>query len=108
MESIGIGGATDRADRKAKQAGSRLSEMLVVASRLRSVIAGVSPIARPIVSGDEQSGWTLVPHVTVNDGSVTLDKWGAHFCQMSLLRTRCGHLPRATRCAGAPRAARES
>src|SRR5437764_15405665 len=102
MESIGIGGATDRADRKAKQAGSRLSEMLVVASRLRSVIAGVSPIARPIVSGDEQSGWTLVLHVTVNDGSVTLDKWSARFCQTSLIRPRCGHLPRATRCATPP------
>src|SRR5205823_13737238 len=108
MESIGIGGATERADRKAKQAGSRLSEMFVVASRLRSVIAGVSPIARPIVSGDEQSEWALVPHVTVNDGSVTLDKWRARFCQTSLLRPRCGHLPRATRAVGSPPAARES
>src|SRR5205085_182900 len=99
----GIGGATERADRKAKQAGSRLSEMLVVASRLRSVIAGVSPMARPIVSGDEQSGWALLPHVTVNDGSVTLDKWRARFCQTSLLRPRCGHLPRASRRAPPPR-----
>ena len=42
IESIGIGGATERADRKAKQAGSRFSEMFVDASRLRSLIAGVS------------------------------------------------------------------
>ncbi|HKS90151.1 MAG TPA: hypothetical protein VJR70_11980 [Stellaceae bacterium] len=42
IESIGIGGDTERADRKAKQAGSRFNEMFVVASKLRSLIAGVS------------------------------------------------------------------
>ncbi|MBV8739806.1 MAG: hypothetical protein JO007_21645 [Alphaproteobacteria bacterium] len=48
IESIDIGDATDRGDRKAKQAGSRLSEMFVVASRFRSVIAGLSAIANPL------------------------------------------------------------
>jgi hypothetical protein len=42
IESIGIGGDTERADKKAKHAGSRFSEMFVVASKLRSLIAGVS------------------------------------------------------------------
>src|SRR5215469_16659066 len=42
MESIGIGAEADRADRNAKQAGSRFNEILVEASRLRSLIAGVS------------------------------------------------------------------
>jgi hypothetical protein len=55
IESIGIGGDTERADRKAKQAGSRLSEMLVAASRLRSAIAGVSAMTRPIVGGAKQA-----------------------------------------------------
>jgi hypothetical protein len=50
-----MGGDSERADRKAKQAGSLLSEMLVVASRLRSVIAGVSAMAKPIVGGDKQA-----------------------------------------------------
>jgi hypothetical protein len=47
IESIGIGGETDRGDRNAKQAGSRLREIFVVASRFRSVIAGVSAMAKP-------------------------------------------------------------
>jgi hypothetical protein len=45
IESIGIGGATERADKKAKQAGSRFSEIFVAASRLRSAIAGVSAMS---------------------------------------------------------------
>ncbi|HUC10950.1 MAG TPA: hypothetical protein VL985_11070 [Stellaceae bacterium] len=46
IESIDIGEAIDRGDKKAKQAGSRLSEMFVVASRFRSVIAGLSAMAK--------------------------------------------------------------
>jgi hypothetical protein len=46
IESIGIGGETERGDRKAKQAGSRFREMFVVASRFRSVIAGVSDMTK--------------------------------------------------------------
>jgi hypothetical protein len=47
IESIGIGEEIERGDRKAKQAGSRFREMFVVASRFRSVIAGVSAMAKP-------------------------------------------------------------
>ncbi|HUC70570.1 MAG TPA: hypothetical protein VMS01_05205 [Stellaceae bacterium] len=48
IESTGIGEEMDRGDRKAKQAGSRFSEMFVVASRFRSVIAGLSAMANQL------------------------------------------------------------
>ena len=51
IESIGVGGATERADRKAKQAGSRFSEICVDASRLRSLIAGVSDMGAAYSQG---------------------------------------------------------
>jgi len=47
IESIGIGGEIERGDKKAKQAGSRFNEMFVVASRFRSVIVGLSAMAKP-------------------------------------------------------------
>jgi hypothetical protein len=59
IESIGIGGAIDRADRKAKQAGSRFSEMFVAASRLRSLIAGVSAVGAAYTGDGRGTAWSL-------------------------------------------------
>ena len=58
IESIDIGDEIDRGERKAKQAGSLLSEMFVVASRFRSVMAGVPVIVKsaPIIACDSEFG----------------------------------------------------
>ena len=59
---VDIGDAIDRGDRKAKQAGSRLSEMFVVASRFLSVIAGLSVMANSAPRGARGSDFIAVAY----------------------------------------------